>query len=143
MTFKKQFHDQLVSLLLTIGGVQKVIKRYLSFDEILIAPILSVIRGNTIKEISGNADLYKVETTFEILCYIKTSYDVEDTGLLTDEAERLLELVEEKILQDETIYDLGAVKIELTNEEIIPDYEHNLCYAGVSLTITYFTNENI
>ncbi len=145
MTLKQQIHSNLITIIETafLPDVVPVKKRLFSFEEVVTSPTICVSRAGALKEIAGNSNLYQVEAGFEIIGYIRTSYDIQNTGSLTDACEEVLEKIEEAILVDETIYDLGVTKIEIVSEDAIPDYENNIGYAILNLTITYLTNNQI
>lgn len=129
------------------NNVQLVTKRIKDIEEVTSFPELSVIAGSKMFEIADEQEeLFKITTTFAIVGYLKSEYDVNDSGKLNDDADRLIEDIETCLLSDNTIYNPSNTEtktLTIDSDTPIFDYEKNWATVTIFITIVYFTTENI
>jgi hypothetical protein len=146
MSFRRDIRDHLVTRLGEIkvsngyhNTVVKVSKKLKDIGKVTSTPELSVLLGPTSKRPTSEEEaLYEVNVTFAVIGYIRAKMDTADDGALGDLADSLSEDVEECLLNDDTlISDTEAKSLKITSIEPDLDYEANVGYITVLLTVLY------
>lgn len=138
--------NQLVTILQGVSNVSSVSKKVIDPDKWSGENReIYVLAGQQMKTpASEDGALYSVLAYFQIMGFVKADTDVDETGLLNDACDSLIEDIEEALLEDTTLTtttDAKQLIIEFDNP--IYDTGNNKGVVFIGLHVLYYHEEDV